>query len=132
MMNAKVIYILKSRSVLSDGEKGPILNYGNAAALKLWAASWEQLTSMPSSETAEPQERATRAAFMSQIKEKGFADNYSGKLHPSCEYWEILETILYYWVVKIHISSFKRCYNSMYSMYVCITQFDAEESIAFA
>lgn len=88
MMNAKVIYILKSWSVLSDGEKGPILNYGNAAALKLWAASWEQLTSMPSSETAEPQERATRAAFMSQIKEKGFADNYSGKLHPSCEYWE--------------------------------------------
>ena len=66
--------------VLSDGEKGPVLNYGNAAALKLWAASWEQLTSMPSSETAEPQERATRAAFMNQIKEKGFADNYSGKL----------------------------------------------------
>ena len=50
------------------------------AALKLWAASWEQLTSMPSSETAEPQERAVRAAFMDRIKEKGFADNYSGEI----------------------------------------------------
>ena len=56
------------------------MNYGNVAALKLWAASWEQLTSMPSSETAEPQERAVRAAFMDRIKEKGFADNYSGEI----------------------------------------------------
>lgn len=63
-----------------DGERGPVLNYGNMAALKLWAASWEQLTSMPSSETAEPQERAVRAAFMNMIKEKGFADNYTGEL----------------------------------------------------
>ena len=36
---------------------------------------------MPSSETAEPQERAVRAAFMNMIKEKGFADNYAGELY---------------------------------------------------
>ena len=54
---AKELFFLP-RVVVSHGTQiepeGPILNYGNNAALKRWGASWEQLTNMPSIYTAEP------------------------------------------------------------------------------
>jgi len=61
-----------------DDQEGPILNYGNSKALQRWAASWEELTSMPSSRTAEPQNREARARAMEMALQKGFNDNYSG------------------------------------------------------
>lgn len=63
---------------LQDGPDGPILNYGNVAALKLWGASWEQLTTMPSSHTAEPQNREDRKRFMDQVQKYNLAENYEG------------------------------------------------------
>ena len=48
------------------------------AALALWKASWPQLTSMPSKYTAEDMEREARAAFLKEVSDKGFVENYSG------------------------------------------------------
>ncbi|MFF2091456.1 MEKHLA domain-containing protein [Paenibacillus sp. NPDC058174] len=65
--------------ILSHGtEADPVLNYGNAAALRLWETTWEELTSTPSRLTAEPMERAERDRFFEQVTANGFVDNYTG------------------------------------------------------
>ena len=65
--------------VLSHGtQEDPILNYGNQAALTLWEMTWEEFTSMPSSLTAEPINRAERARILSQVTRNGYVDDYRG------------------------------------------------------
>jgi len=59
-------------------EADPILNYGNAAALKLWEMSWEELTRTPSRLTAEAPNREERAKLLEVVTRHGFIDNYSG------------------------------------------------------
>ncbi|VVB90940.1 MEKHLA domain protein [uncultured archaeon] len=65
--------------LLSHGtQKDPILNYGNQAALALWEMTWEDFTSMPSSLTAEPVNRADRARLLSRVARNGYIDDYRG------------------------------------------------------
>lgn len=79
---AKSLFFLPDRVVVSHGTQvtpdGPVLNYGNSVALKRWGASWEQLTNMPSKYTAEPVEQEERQAFLRQVLEDGYIENYSG------------------------------------------------------
>jgi len=76
------LFFSNSRIVVSHGTQesaeGPILNYGNARALSLWGASWEQFTTTPSRYTAEPTQRDVRDAFMKQVTENGIVEDYSG------------------------------------------------------
>jgi hypothetical protein len=65
--------------VLSHGvEVDPILNYGNAAALRLWEMTWETFTKTPSRLTAEPDARADRARLLVEAAKRGFLDDYRG------------------------------------------------------
>jgi len=65
--------------VVSGGaEDDQILNYGNAAALRLWEMDWDTLVRTPSRNTAEPMHRAERAAFLARVREHGFVNDYSG------------------------------------------------------
>lgn len=79
---SRQLFFLENRIVVSHGTQsngdGPILNYGNCAALKRWAASWEELTSMPSKYTAEPINQDVRAEFMKKVTRDGMVQNYSG------------------------------------------------------
>jgi hypothetical protein len=59
-------------------EADPVLNYGNAAALKLWEMSWEELTRTPSRLTAEVPNREERAKLLEAVTRRGFIDDYSG------------------------------------------------------
>jgi hypothetical protein len=61
-----------------DTAPDPILTYGNQAALKLFALSWEALTHMPSRFTAEAPNRAERARLLAEVIARGFIDDYSG------------------------------------------------------
>jgi hypothetical protein len=68
-----------AKVILSHGTQAdPILNYGNAAALKLWEMDWPAFTSTPSRLTAERHEREIRARLMAQVTRDGFIDNYAG------------------------------------------------------
>jgi len=65
--------------VVSDGTQAdPVLNYGNAAALMLWVMTWEQLTGIPSRQTAEPVHQSERARLMAEVTASGFIANYKG------------------------------------------------------
>ncbi len=65
--------------VASHGtEDDPVLNYGNQAALDLWAMNWQQFTRTPSRLTAEPGKREERACTLEQVKKQGYIADYSG------------------------------------------------------
>ncbi|MDQ0113967.1 MEKHLA domain-containing protein [Paenibacillus harenae] len=66
------------RFILSHGTQAdPVLNYGNALALKLWEMDWDKLTSTPSRLTAEPMERAERDRFFTLVTANGYVDDYT-------------------------------------------------------
>ena len=60
------------------GEAEPILNYGNAQALKLWEMNWEEFTTTPSRLTAEPVNQAERARMLQATDRDGIIQNYRG------------------------------------------------------
>ncbi len=59
-------------------EADPVLNYGNATALKLWEMTWEELTQTPSRFTAEAPNREERASLLAEVTQNGFIANYAG------------------------------------------------------
>ncbi|MGO4371137.1 MEKHLA domain-containing protein, partial [Paenibacillus sp. MCAF20] len=67
------------RVILSHGtEADPVLNFGNALALKLWEMEWDKLTSIPSRLTAESLEREERDRFFTMVTANGYVDDYTG------------------------------------------------------
>ena len=75
---AKNVFAAPFVLVAHGTEADPVLNYGNAAALKLWEMSWEELTRTPSRLTAEAPNREERARLLAAVTERGFIDDYSG------------------------------------------------------
>lgn len=59
-------------------EADPILNYANAAALRLWETDLPTLLRMPSRLTAEPVHRDERARLLELVARDGFIDDYQG------------------------------------------------------
>lgn len=65
--------------VVSHGtEPDPILNYGNAAALRLWEMDAETLLKTPSRLTAEATLRDARERLLVETARKGFVTGYEG------------------------------------------------------
>jgi hypothetical protein len=79
---ARQLFSLPTTVVLShglqDGPEGPILNYGNEAALSQFGATWEQLTTLPSTYTAEAGNREARARLLERVLQDGYVDDYCG------------------------------------------------------
>ena len=66
-------------AIVSHGiQADPIFNYANQTALKLWSMNWDEFTKTPSRLSAEPVNRATRAAMLEQAAKQGYIDNYQG------------------------------------------------------
>ena len=61
-----------------DTSEDPILNYGNQTALTLWEVCWEDFTSMPSRQTAEPMTQEERKHLLAEVTAYGFIDHYQG------------------------------------------------------
>ncbi|MDP4625496.1 MAG: MEKHLA domain-containing protein [Akkermansiaceae bacterium] len=65
--------------LLSHGmEQDPILNYGNRSGQRLFAMTWDRLTSTPSRFTAEAPNQAERESLLKRVTENGYIDDYSG------------------------------------------------------
>ena len=66
-------------ALVSHGtEPDPVLNYGNATALRLWEMPWDEFTTTPSRFTAEAPNREERARLLAAVTKHGFIDDYSG------------------------------------------------------
>jgi hypothetical protein len=75
---AKNVFATPFVLVSHGTEDDPVLNYGNAAALRLWEMSWEELTRTPSRLTAEASNREERARLLAAVTANGFIDDYAG------------------------------------------------------
>jgi len=60
------------------GGPDPVFDYGNRMALQLFEASWEELTSLPSRLSAEPEAREERARLLAEVASRGYIEDYSG------------------------------------------------------
>jgi hypothetical protein len=76
--NAEALYTAPFVVLSHNTADNPILTYGNAKAQALWELAWEELTSLPSRQTAEPGERAQRDVMFEQMRVHGFFENYEG------------------------------------------------------
>jgi hypothetical protein len=65
-------------ALLSHGPDA-ILTYANRFALELWEMDWATMRQTPSSATAPPEDRATRAGLMERVARDGFARHYTGR-----------------------------------------------------
>ena len=75
---AKEIYLAPFVVVSHDTSPNPIFNYGNQAALKLFEMTWQEFTSLPSKQSAEPPNREERARLLEAVTNEGFIEDYSG------------------------------------------------------
>jgi hypothetical protein len=64
--------------VSHDHRDDPVLNYGNALALRLWALDWDAFIRLPSRATAEAPRQAERLRVLEQVTAQGYIDGYSG------------------------------------------------------
>jgi hypothetical protein len=65
-------------ALLSHGNDA-ILTYANRFALELWEMDWQAMLETPSSATAPPEDRASRARLMETVGRDGFARHYAGR-----------------------------------------------------
>ena len=65
--------------ILAHGiEADPVFFYANHMALTLFELDAREAIAMPSRYSAEPMERAERAAFLQAVSERNFIADYSG------------------------------------------------------
>ncbi len=66
-------------AVVSHGTQADaVFNYGNQAALDLFAMNWESFTCTPSRESAEPVNREERQRMLEEVTTHGYTDSYQG------------------------------------------------------
>ena len=75
---ARQLYFAPYAVVSHNVAEEPIFNYGNHAALQLFAMTWEEFTALPSRLSAEPLHQPERARLFEQVRAKGYIDDYRG------------------------------------------------------
>lgn len=75
---AAALFLAPFVVVSHDTQPDPVLNYGNALALKLWEIDIPDLLRMPSRLTAEPLHRDERARLLERTSRDGYVDDYQG------------------------------------------------------
>lgn len=75
---AQLLYLAPFAVVSHGTAQDPIFNYGNAAALKLFELPWDKFTSLPSKQSAEPEDREQRKKILEGVARNGYMDNYRG------------------------------------------------------
>ena len=75
---AQAIYQAPFVVVSHDTQADPVFNYGNLCAQELFELSWDELTHLPSRQSAERPNQAERARLLAAVTDQGFYEGYSG------------------------------------------------------
>lgn len=76
--DARTLYLAEFVVVSHGTQPDPVLNYGNAIALRLWEMDAKTLLQTPSRLTAEPLHRDERARLLERTTRDGYVDDYQG------------------------------------------------------
>ena len=74
---AGTVVLAHDGAPLDQGE-GPRLTYANRAALTLWRRNWDAMVGLPSSQTAEPEQRRSRQQALASAQQQQAISNYGG------------------------------------------------------
>jgi hypothetical protein len=61
-----------------DTRTEPVFNYANRTAMRLFGMDWNEITRLPSRNSAEPMLQEERAGFLERVAAYGYVDDYSG------------------------------------------------------
>jgi hypothetical protein len=75
---AQELFVATTVVLAHDGAADPRLIYANRAALTLWSRRWQEMVGLPSRLTAEPSERADRAAALQRARRSEALEGYAG------------------------------------------------------
>jgi hypothetical protein len=75
---SKTLFLAPFVLVSHDTQTPPIFNYANQTAQNLWEMSWEEITRLPSQESAIPDAREVREKMLQEVKNQGYIENYQG------------------------------------------------------
>lgn len=90
------LYYASSAVLTHDGNETPMFTYANRTAQNLFEMSFEEITQIPSSHSAEPDHRAARGKALQEVAEKGFITNYSGiRISKSGKRFRIVDAVVW-------------------------------------
>ncbi len=75
---SRAIYFAPFVVLSHDTATDPVFNYGNKAALELFGMTWQELTTLPSRQSAEMPNREERSRLLKTVSSQGFIENYQG------------------------------------------------------
>ena len=64
--------------VAHDTRADPIFGYANRMAQSVFEMNWDEITSIPSRQSAEPVLQEERQSLLQRVQQFGFIDDYSG------------------------------------------------------
>ena len=71
---ARQLFLAPFAVVSHNTAPDPIFNYGNQTALKLFELSWDEFTTLPSRQSAEPMQQDERAQLLAQVTRDGYVE----------------------------------------------------------
>lgn len=75
---AKALFNAPFALLSHDTASNPVFNYANRTAMQLFNMTWEEITALESHYSAEETTREQRSLLLSEVKAKGYIENYSG------------------------------------------------------
>ncbi|KAJ1444995.1 MEKHLA domain-containing protein [Pelagophyceae sp. CCMP2097] len=74
--NRDIVLVSHEFATMLDGS--PVFNYATAAALDLWETPWENFVQLPSTKSADAEEREQRQTLLETVQRDGCIQDYSG------------------------------------------------------
>jgi len=71
---ARQLFLAPFAVVSHNTTPDPIFNYGNQTALTLFELSWDEFTTLPSRQSAEPMQQDERAQLLAQVTRDGYIE----------------------------------------------------------
>ncbi|MEM9218193.1 MAG: MEKHLA domain-containing protein [Cyanobacteria bacterium P01_F01_bin.150] len=75
---AKDLFYAPFVVVSHNTDADPVFNYGNQAALSLFELNWDEFTTLPSRQSAEPPNREERSHLLHAVTTQGYIQGYQG------------------------------------------------------
>lgn len=92
----KQLYHASFAVLAHDGSETPMFTYANLTAQNLFEMSFEEITQMPSSQSAEMEHRSAREKALREVMEKGYIEDYSGiRISKTGKRFRILDALLW-------------------------------------
>lgn len=98
---AGFLYELPAVVLSHNGQADPTFTFANLAAQRLFEYSWDEFLTLRSHQSAEPEERTTRAEMLARAARDGYIADYQGvRISASGKRFEIKNAII--WNVSDH------------------------------